>query len=162
MFFAGLFAAYFFLRANALQWPPPGVDLDVRSASIFTAVLVLSSGTMQLAVRAAERDNRRSVVRWLVVTFILGAVFLAGQGRDWDRLHFGIDTHAYGSAFYLTTGFHGLHVLAGLGAMLLMAGRAAAPTFDRDDAPAIEVLSYYWHFVDIVWLGLYATIFILK
>jgi len=162
MFFSGLFAAYFFLRANNPRWPPAGVDLDVTSATIFTLVLVASSGTMQLAVRSVLRDDRMAVLRWLAVTFVLGAIFIAGQGRDWQRLHFGIDTHAYGSAFYITTGFHGLHVLGGLAAMILMAGRAAAPTFGVDDAPSVEVLSYYWHFVDVVWIGLYATIFLLK
>jgi len=162
MFFSGLFAAWFALRAHAIKWPPDGVELDLLSVSAGTALLVASSGTMQLAVRAVLRDDRIRFLRWLAVSFVLGAVFLAGQARDWDRLTFSVDTSAYGSAFYLLTGVHGLHVLLGLAAMVLMAGRAADHRFGRHDAPSVEMLSYYWHFVDVVWLGLYATIFLLQ
>jgi cytochrome c oxidase subunit III len=162
MFFSGLFAAYFTLRAQAVQWPPPGVHLDTVSATIATAVLVLSSGTMQLAVRATLADQRRRFEMWLGCTFVLGVVFIAAQARDWSKLTFGVSSHAYGSAFYLMTGFHGLHVIGGLLAMTLMAGRAASARFGVEDAPAVEMLSYYWHFVDVVWIGLWATIFFVR
>ena len=87
---------------------------------------------------------------------------MALQAWDWTRLDFSVASNAYGSAFYLTTGFHGLHVIGGLVAMLVVAGRATSPRFGVRDAPSVEMLSYYWHFVDVVWIALYATIFLLK
>ena len=162
MFFSGLFAAYFTLRGQAVRWPPPGVELDTASATIATAILVISSGTMQLAVRAIEADRRGRFLRWLAVTFVLGAVFVAIQARDWSRLTFSISSNAYGSVFYVMTGIHGLHVIGGLLAMLLIAGRATSARFGADDAPSVEMLSYYWHFVDVVWIALWATIFFVR
>ena len=162
MFFSGLFAAYFTLRASSAVWPPAGVDLDTASATAATFLLVLSSGTMQLGVRAVARGDRRGYLKWLVLTFVLGTVFVLAQARDWARLHFSVASHAYGSAFYLMTGFHGLHVIGGLVAMMVMAGRAASRRFDAAGLPSAEMLSYYWHFVDVVWIGLWATIFFIR
>ncbi|MDQ1357123.1 MAG: cytochrome c oxidase subunit [Acidimicrobiaceae bacterium] len=162
MFFSGLFAAYFTLRAQSPVWPPPGVELDTVAATLATILLVASSGTMQLGVKAVARGDRTAYMRWLAVTFVLGAVFVLAQARDWARLHFSIGSHAYGSAFYLMTGFHGLHVIGGLLAMMVMGGRAASRRFGADDLPSAEMLSYYWHFVDIVWIGLWATIFFIR
>ncbi|HSS10883.1 MAG TPA: cytochrome c oxidase subunit 3 [Acidimicrobiales bacterium] len=162
MFFSGLFAAYFTLRAGSTVWPPKDVHLDTATATLATLVLVLSSGTMQLGVKAIERDDRRSFQRWLALTFALGTLFILAQARDWSRLSFGVDSNAYGSAFYLMTGFHGLHVIGGLLAMVVVAGRAASRRFGADDSPSVEMLSYYWHFVDVVWIGLWATIFFIK
>ncbi|MDQ6614763.1 MAG: heme-copper oxidase subunit III [Actinomycetota bacterium] len=162
MFFSGLFAAYFTLRAQSAVWPPPGVDLDTVAATGATILLVASSGTMQLGVRAVARDDRPAFVRWLAATFVLGTVFVLLQVRDWSRLHFSVGTHAYGSAFYLMTGFHGLHVIGGLLAMTVIAGRASSRRFGSGDLPSVEMLSYYWHFVDVVWIGLWATIFFLR
>ena len=162
MFFSGLFAAYFTLRAATIVWPPKGVNLDTTSATLATIVLVISSGTMQLAVKAIERDDRRMFLRWLGVTFVLGTAFILSQVRDWGRLGFGVGSNAYGSAFYLMTGFHGLHVIGGLLAMVLMAGRASSPRFGVEDRPSVDVLSYYWHFVDVVWIALWATIFVIR
>ncbi len=162
MFFSGLFAAYFTLRASSAVWPPAGVNLDAASATAATFLLVVSSGTMQLGVRAVARGDRRGYLRWLVVTFVLGTVFVLAQARDWARLHFSVASHAYGSAFYLMTGFHGLHVIGGLVAMMVMAGRATSRRFDAAGLPSAEMLSYYWHFVDVVWIGLWATIFFIR
>ena len=160
MFFSGLFAAYFTLRAATIVWPPKGVNLDTTSATLATIVLVISSGTMQLAVKAIERDDRRMFLRWLGVTFVLGTAFILSQVRDWGRLGFGVGSNAYGSAFYLMTGFHGLHVIGGLLAMVLMAGRASSPRFGVEDRPSVEVLSYYWHFVDVVWVFVLFTVYL--
>ncbi len=163
MFFSGLFAAYFTLRATAEEWPPGDVHLDVVVSGIFTALLVLSSGSMQLAVRALEHDNRRRFRLYLVVTLVLAAAFCANQAHEWANAGFRIDTHAYGSAFFVMTGFHGLHVVGGMLAMLLLLGRAAdVRRFGPGDVPAVEVVSYYWHFVDVVWVGMWATLFLLR
>jgi len=163
MFFSGLFAAYFTLRAAATgPWPPSGVDLSVPVSGLFTLVLVLSSGTMQLAVGAIEHGRVAVFRRWLAVTLLLGALFVANQAREWATLDFRVDSHAFGSAFYLMTGFHGLHVIGGLAAMLVLLLRASDRRFDAGATPSVEVVSYYWHFVDVVWIGLWATLFLLK
>ena len=162
LFFSGLFAAYYALRAQSTQWPPHGVELDLVSSSIGTAVLVASSGTMQLGVKAVRGGDRLAYLRWLALTFVMGAVFLAIQLRDYQRLTFGIGTHAYGSAFYMMTGIHALHVGAGLVAMLVVVGRATNTSFGPQDLPSVEMLSYYWHFVDVVWIGLWLTLFFVR
>jgi cytochrome c oxidase subunit 3 len=163
MFFSGLFAAYFTLRAAATgAWPPAGVELDVPVSGLFTLLLVLSSGTMQLAVRAIEHGRVARFRRWVLITLLLGGVFVANQAREWATLDFHVDSHAFGSAFYLMTGFHGLHVIGGLAAMLVLLLRASDRRFDAGATPAVEVVSYYWHFVDVVWIGLWATLFLLR
>ena len=163
MFFSGLFAAYFTLRATARgPWPPAGVELDARVAGLFTVVLVASSGTIQLGVRAITRGDRRRFRLWLVVTMLLALVFIGNQAREWATATFSTSSNPFGSAFYVMTGFHGLHVLGGVVAMLVLFGRASSPRFGVDDAPSAEVVSYYWHFVDVVWVGLYATLFLLR
>jgi cytochrome c oxidase subunit 3 len=163
MFFSGLFAAYFTLRSlSTEEWPPHGVELEPMIAGLFTVALLASSGTMQLGVRAIERGDRRRFRLWVVVTLVLAAVFIANQGREYLEATFSVGSHSYGSAFYLTTGFHGLHVLGGMLAMVVLLGRAANATFGAAETPAVEVVSYYWHFVDVVWIGLFATIYVLQ
>jgi cytochrome c oxidase subunit 3 len=163
MFFSGLFAAYFTLRAlSTEEWPPHDVELQPLIAGVFTLALVASSGTIQLGVRALERGDRRRFRLWVVVTLVLAAVFIANQGREYLEAHFTMGSHSYGSAFYITTGFHGLHVLGGMLAMVVLLGRAANPRFGASETPAVEVVSYYWHFVDVVWVGLFTAIYVLQ
>jgi cytochrome c oxidase subunit 3 len=163
MFFSGLFAAYFTLRATAQgDWPPAGVELEVLTSGLFTLGLVLSSGTMQLAVRSLVAGRLPAFRAWIAATLALAAAFIANQAHEWTSLEFHVDTHSYGSAFYVMTGFHGLHVLGGMLAMVLLLGRAGSRRFGPADAPAVEMVSYYWHFVDVVWIGLWATLFLLK
>jgi cytochrome c oxidase subunit III len=160
MFFAGLFAAYFTLRGLNDPWPPDDVHLEIVTTSLATVVLVGSSGTMHLAVGAAHRGDRRASVRWLAITALMGAVFLVNLGYEYSEADFSIDTHAYGSIFYLLTGFHGLHVIGGLvfmGAVaVLVAGRSRAPAHQT-----VEVCAYYWHFVDVVWVAMFTTVYVL-
>jgi len=165
MFFSGLFAAYFTLRASARgPWPPEGAELEAGAAGLFTVVLLLSSGTVQLGVRALARGDRAGFRRWLLVTAALALVFLGNQAREWSAAPFSASSHAFGSTFYVLTGFHGLHVAGGVVAMLFLVGRAMHARFGArpEDAAAAEVVSYYWHFVDVVWLGMYATLFLLS
>jgi cytochrome c oxidase subunit 3 len=162
MFFSGLFAAYFTIRASVDDWPPADVELGTLRAGIFTLLLVASSFTMQLAHRAAEDGKRRDVQRWLAATLLLGTVFLANQGLEYAANDFSIDSHAYGSVYYLMTGLHGLHVLGGLLAMLLLLARATSEPDLGPQEPAIAVVGYYWHFVDVVWIGLFATLFFVR
>ncbi len=163
MFFSGLFAAYFTVRGlSEGHWPPEGVELEPAIAGLFTLFLVASSGTMQFAVQAIDEGDRHAFRFWLVATLVLAAVFIANQGREYAGLHFKVDSHAYGSAFYLMTGFHGLHVLGGMVAMVVLLARSVNPSFVPAETPAVEVVSYYWHFVDVVWIGLFATIYLLR
>jgi cytochrome c oxidase subunit III len=163
MFFSGLFAAFFSLRADTHPWPPVGDKLDVPPVLVATILLVLSSFTMQYGVHRAIRGSRWGFMGWLVLTFILGGLFEGLQISDYLGRPFGIDTNAYGSAFYTLTGFHFLHVLAGLVGMILVGARAMKTRrFGHRTMPSIEFLSYYWHFVDVVWIALFLAIFVLK
>ena len=160
MFFAGLFGSHFFLGSTTDVWPPTDVELDVPRALAATLVLIASSGTMHMAVIASERRDKQGLVRWLAVTAVLGALFLANLIQEWTTLDFSISTHAYGTTFYLMTGFHGLHVFGGLlfmaGVVALVTGRTKAPP-----GPPVAVVGYYWHFVDVVWIAMFATLYLI-
>ena len=161
MFFAGLFAAWFSLRSANPVWPPAGVELATARTTGATVVLIVSSFTMHGAVKAAERDDRVSAIRWLVLTAALAAVFLTNLGFEYHELSFSISTHAYGSIFYLMTGFHGLHVVGGILFMLGVSATIAGSSSKAPAGPTIEVCAYYWHFVDVVWVAMFATIYLL-
>jgi cytochrome c oxidase subunit III len=178
MFFAALFACYFTIRAVTPDlWAQTTPLLNVPFASVNTTVLVLSSVTCQLGVFAAERGQvgrTGSVLdvpnwglrEWFVLTYAMGSFFIGGQIYEYSELvkeNITISSSSYGSVFYLTTGFHGLHVTGGLIAFLFVLGRTfMARTFTHEQAVTAIVVSYYWHFVDVVWIGLFATIYLLQ
>ncbi len=162
MFFSGLFAAFFTIRAHAIVWPPAGTKLDVVQAGVFTVVLLASSPTMQMAVWKEERGDRSRAKKWIVVSLILGALFVANQGYEWVTLTTRPSTNAYGSLFFIMTGLHGLHVILGLVAMVFLLGRMKGPAGDPGELSVFQAVSYYWHFVDIVWIGLFSCLFLLK
>ena len=178
MFFAGLFAIYFTLRSMSPElWAAQTEKLNVPYSLANTLILVSSSFTCQWAVFRAERlQGRRTgglfdlrkwgAVEFLYATYVLGAIFVVGQIYEYALLtseHVGLASDSYGSAFYLTTGFHGLHVTGGLIAFILVIGRAfAVKTFGHKEATTAIVVSYYWHFVDVVWIGLFFVIYVLK
>jgi len=178
MFFAGLFAMYFWIRAVRPDlWATEPELFNIPFAVLNTVVLVTSSITCQMGVFAAERfqpnrtgslfDMRRwGMVEWYVLTFLMGAFFVTGQVYEYAELvHEGlsISSNSYGSVFYLATGFHGLHVAGGLIAFLLVIGRAfASRHFGHQEATSAVVVSYYWHFVDVVWVALFLVIYFLR
>ncbi|MER7847820.1 heme-copper oxidase subunit III [Kitasatospora sp. NPDC096077] len=169
MFFAALFAMYFTLRSvkGAEFWAEKAHALNVTFSSINTTILVLSSLTCQLGVFAAERGDVKKLRAWFALTFFMGAIFIGGQVYEYTELvkndGLSLSSDPYGTVFYLTTGFHGLHVTGGLIAFLLVLGRTyAAKRFTHEQATAAIVVSYYWHFVDVVWIGLFATIYLIK
>ncbi|MFC9426110.1 MULTISPECIES: heme-copper oxidase subunit III [unclassified Streptomyces] len=169
MFFAALFAMYFTLRSvmGADYWKEMAHALNVPFSATNTTILVLSSLTCQLGVFAAERGDVKKLRTWFVVTFVMGAIFIGGQVFEYTELvkldGISLSSDPYGSVFYLTTGFHGLHVTGGLIAFLFVLGRTyAAKRFTHEQATAAIVVSYYWHFVDVVWIGLFATIYLIK
>ncbi len=176
MFFAGLFAMYFSLRANSPAiWEADTAKLNVTFALINTIILVLSSFTAQFGVFAAERMQPRAtglsplkwgMVEWFFLSYFMGAIFVAGQAWEYATLvseGVSLSSNSYGSAFYITTGFHALHVTGGLIAFLLVIGKTfAAKKFGHYEATSAIVVSYYWHFVDVVWIGLFLIIYVLK
>ena len=161
MFFAGLFAAYFTLRSANDVWPSPEAELNEVRAAVFTVVLIVSSVTMHISVVAAERGRRADALRWLAATFVLGLVFVLNQLAEYLDLGFGIDTDAYGSIFWLLTGFHWLHVVAGLILMLALA-RLTWPGTRAELGVHHQVVAYYWHFVDVVWVGVFAAVYLVQ
>ncbi|SFN19121.1 aa3-type cytochrome oxidase subunit III [Actinomadura madurae] len=181
MFFAALFAMFFTIRSVTIgqsghdAWP--GAPLDLPLSAVNTTILVLSSVTCQMGVFKAEagkvgRDGgvlnvaRWGLREWYVLSFLMGAYFVAGQGFEYYNLvvHDGLtfSSSAYGSVFYLATGFHGLHVIGGLVAFLFLLGRTyAAKRWTHEQATSAIVVSYYWHFVDVVWIGLFSVVYLL-
>ncbi len=174
MFFGGLFAAYFIARADATEWPPEnmltaeqiarGVKLEVEFALPFiaTILLVLSSVTIQLGVWAIQRGDRTALIRWLMVSIVLGLVFLTAQMFDYSQLHFRAGDTVYGTTFYTLTGFHGAHVAGGVIFMGVVLARSMAGQFSAARHEAVEACSFYWHFVDVVWIALFTVLYIVK
>jgi len=178
MFFAALFAMYFTIRSvdKGLGQPWPQAHLDLTLASINTTVLLLSSVTCQLGVFAVERGQIRrtgsvfnmarwGLREWYVLSFVMGLYFVLGQGYEYLALirdGVTLQSSNYGSVFFLTTGFHGLHVTGGLFAFVFLLARTyAAKTFTQEQQVSAIVVSYYWHFVDVVWIGLFTTIYLI-
>lgn len=179
MFFAALFAIYFTHRSVRPDvWESQTALLNIPYAAVNTMILALSSITCQFGVWRAEHGQvgrtgtvgqvgRWGMREWFVLTFLMGAVFVAGQVFEYAQLviHEGvtISSDPFGSIFYLATGFHALHVTGGLFAFLLVLGRTfMARRFTHEQATSAIVVSYYWHFVDVVWLALFATIYIIQ
>ena len=175
MFFAGLFAMYFVSRANgqkvideatgATAWNWGTEHLNVPFALVVTIVLVASSFTAQFGVFAAERGDVFGLRRWYALSALMGTLFLVGQGVEYTNLvleGMTIQSSVYGSAFFITTGFHAAHVLAGVLAFVVVLLRTSKSKFTPAQATAAMVVSYYWHFVDVVWIGLFSTIYFIK
>jgi cytochrome c oxidase subunit 3 len=179
MFFAALFAMYFTIRSvdkgQGLPWP--GAHLNLTLGTINTTVLLLSSVTCQMGVFAVERGQIRrtgsvfnmarwGLREWYVLSFLMGLYFVLGQGYEYlSLIHDGLtlSSSGYGSVFYIPTGFHGLHVTGGLVAFLFLLGRTyAAKRFTQEQQVSAIVVSYYWHFVDVVWIGLFTTIYLIR
>jgi cytochrome c oxidase subunit 3 len=179
MFFAALFAMYFTIRSvdkgEGLPWP--GAHLDLALGFTNTTVLLLSSVTCQMGVFAVERGQIKRAARiwnfrkwglreWYVLSFLMGLYFVLGQGYEYLKLihdHLTLGSSGYGSVFFIPTGFHGLHVTGGLVAFLFLLGRTyAAKTFTQEQQVSAIVVSYYWHFVDVVWIGLFTTIYLIR
>ncbi|GMA19407.1 heme-copper oxidase subunit III [Arsenicicoccus piscis] len=178
MFFAGLFAMYFTIRAVRPDlWAEETHKHAVLFASVNTAILVISSVWCQLGVLQAERGRAGRVGglldikgwgmrEWYTLTYLFGAVFVAGQCWEYAKLcseGITMSSNGYGSAFYITTGFHALHVTGGLIAFLLVIARSfTSRKYSHANATTAVVVSYYWHFVDVVWIALFFIIYVLK
>ena len=166
MFFGGLFGAYFTLRSAAPEWPPPdNPHLSAPYAAVLTAILVTSSVTMQFGVWAIRKNNQRRLILWLGVSLLLGATFLTMQALEYANLireGMTLSSGVFGSTFYTLTGFHGAHVAGGAAFILIVLLRARSGQFTARYHDTVEMASYYWHFVDVVWIGLFSTIYLLQ
>ena len=171
MFFAGLFAAYFNVRANAPQWPPLNAETQqpfqleiLPLVGPATVLLILSSFTCQLAVWAIRRDDRTAFIRNIAVTFLIGVIFLVMQATDYTLLYSeGITLSAgpFGTTYFTLTGFHGAHVFGGAIMLFVVLYRGLAGQFSSRHHDAVEAVSLYWHFVDVVWILLFSLLYLL-
>jgi heme/copper-type cytochrome/quinol oxidase subunit 3 len=163
MLFGALFAAYFVIRSESPGWPPvaglerpafllPGLNL---------LLLVASTGTMQWTVRSARSGDPSRIRRWIGLTLLLGVIFIIIQGYEFATNGFGLDAGTFGSTFYVLTGFHGAHVLAGLGLMAIIARRARRGLVSAEHHTVVEATSYYWYFVVAAGVFLFSTLYVL-
>ena len=168
MFFAGLFAMYFTSRANGMKtgdWAVQTDHLNVLFGTIITIVLVTSSVTSQLGVFAAEKGDVFGLRKWFTVTIALGVIFLGLVAYEWaEMVMHGVtpQSSVYGSVFYIITGFHMAHVTAGILAFVVVILRVAKSKFTPAQATAAMVTSYYWHFVDVIWIGVFVTLYLVQ
>ena len=173
MFFAGLFAAYFNVRANAPLWPPlnpESVPPEPFHLAILplvgpaTVLLILSSFTCQFAVWAIRRNDRTAFLRNIGLTFVIGIVFLVMQAIDYVELGregLTMSSGTYGTTYFTLTGFHGAHVFAGVIMLGVVLYRGMAGQFSGRHHDAVEAASLYWHFVDVVWVLLFSLLYLL-
>ena len=161
--FASFFTAYLALRLTTQPWLPPGVpNLEIAKPAISTAVLVSSSFVIYFAERSLKRGNLTQFRLLWGLTSAMGIYFLAGQAIEWSHLPFGVKTGLFGATFYLLTGFHGLHVLAGIVLQILMLVRSFLPgNYDRTHF-GVSAASLFWHFVDVIWLALFSMLYLWK
>jgi cytochrome c oxidase subunit 3 len=166
MLFGAFFASYFFLRVVAAEgqpWPPEGFELPVAVAGVNTAILVSSSFTMHWALESVRRENRRGMLMGLATTMLLGLTFLFIQINEYVHIGFSARDEAFGSIFYGLTGLHGAHVTVGLLLLLFANVRAWRGHFGpaAKDHLGVEVPGIYWHFVDVMWIIVFTTVYIL-
>ena len=163
MLFGSFFAAYFFIRvvANVGPWPPDGLTLPVSVAGVNTAILVSSSFTVHWALQSIRRGNRAGLQAGLVLTFLMGLTFLLTQVVEYSRVGFAPHDNAFTTIFFCLTGLHGAHVFVGLTILLFATIRAFRGHFSAAHHHGVELPGIYWHFVDVMWIVVYTTVYIL-
>ena len=162
MVFGSFFTAYFFIRViNNSAWPPAGDELPKYVAGINTAILVTSSFTMHWATQSIKRGNRAGLQAGMVLTLALGLRFLLTQIREYSRIGFAPHDNAFGTVFYGLTGLHGAHVFIGLTLLTMVTIRSFRGHFSPEHHHGVEIPGIYWHFVDVMWIIVYTTVYIL-
>lgn len=159
--FGALFFVYYFLRVTSATWPPADVHLSMIRPILNTGILLTSSVTMALAVKAWRQANSRLMYRLLVITAALGVAFLGITFWEWTSETFRPWSHAYGSIFFTLTGFHALHVFGGVLLLAVLSKRARKGLLNAPSR-VIEMGSWYWHYVDIIWIMVFTTLFIVR
>ncbi|WP_232214637.1 cytochrome c oxidase subunit 3 [Rubidibacter lacunae] len=159
--FLSFFVGYIVFKTSATDWLPPGVEgLEVRSPAIATAILVSSSFVITIAERYLHRENLWGFRSFWLLTMVMGSTFLYAQAMEWLSLPFGFTAGTFGGTFYLLTGFHGLHVLAGIVMQGVMLGRSFIPNNYAGGEHGVASTSLFWHFVDVIWIVLFALIYL--
>jgi cytochrome c oxidase subunit 3 len=166
MLFGAFFASYFFIRAVANDggaWPPEPFELPVLVAGINTAILISSSFTIHWALEGIRRNNRQALTAGLALTWLLGFTFLFIQINEYVHIGFSARDGAFGSIFYGLTGLHGAHVFVGLLLLSFATIRAFRGHFGpkAEDHLGVEVPGIYWHFVDVMWIIVFTTVYVL-
>jgi cytochrome c oxidase subunit 3 len=162
MLFGSFFTAYFFVRVvNGTPWPTPPFHLPVYMATINTLILVTSSGTIHWATTAIKRGNVWGLRAGLVLTFLMGTAFLATQIFEYLRIGFNTGDGAFPTIFFCLTGLHGCHVFVGLTILLFMTVRAFRGHFSPEHHHGVEIGGIYWHFVDVMWIVVFLTVYVL-
>jgi cytochrome c oxidase subunit III len=162
MLFGAFFTAYFFIRVvNHDHWPAPGTKLPVAVAGVNTAILLSSSLTMHWSLVSAKNENRFGIRAGLLSTFLLGLTFLTVQINEYVHVGFAPHDSAQGTIFYGLTGLHGAHVFVGLTLLSFATIRAFRGHFSAKEHRGVEVPGIYWHFVDVMWIIVYSTIYVL-
>jgi cytochrome c oxidase subunit 3 len=162
MLFGAFFTAYFFVRvANGTPWPTPPFHLPVFVAGVNTAILVTSSFTIHWALQSIKRDNHAGLKAGMLLTFLLGLVFLVTQAREYSRIGFNTGDGAFATIFFCLTGLHGAHVFVGLTLLLFTTIRAFRGHFSAAHHHGVEIPGIYWHFVDVMWIVVYTTVYII-
>ena len=162
MLFGSFFTAYFFVRVVANeQWPPPPFHFPVNIALMNTFILVFSSVVMHWALVSIKRGNRTGLQAGLAITFMMGAIFLATQINEYVKAGFSISDGAFASVFYGLTGLHGLHVFVGLTLLAMVNLRTFRGHFSPKAHMGVEMAGIYWHFVDVMWIIVFLTVYIL-
>lgn len=165
MLFGSFFTAYFFVRVvnNGVngQWPPAPFERPWFVAGVNTCILVTSSFTMHWADRSVKKGNRRGLQAGLVLTVLLGLTFLLTQVIEYHRLGFNTGDTSFAATFFGLTGLHGAHVFVGLTILTVMMVRAFRGHFSPEHHHGVEIAGIYWHFVDVMWIVVYVTVYLL-
>ena len=162
MLFGAFFTAYFFVRVAAgTPWPTPPFHLPVYVAGINTAILVTSSFTVHWALQSIKRDNHAGLKAGLLLTFLMGLTFLLTQILEYSRIGFAPKDGAFATIFFCLTGLHGAHVFVGLTLLAFAATRAFRGHYSAAHHHGVEIPGIYWHFVDVMWIVVYTTVYII-
>ncbi len=162
LMFGGLFAAYLVYRSTNGAWPPEGTEVELLLPAINTVILVSSSFVIHRGDVAIKAGNVQGLRRWYLATALMGLLFLGGQVYEYLTLGYGLGTNIFSSCFYVMTGFHGLHVFIGVLLILGVLWRSRRPGhYGATKHTGVEMAEIYWHFVDIIWIVLFALLYIL-
>jgi cytochrome c oxidase subunit 3 len=165
MLFGGLFAGYFYLRSQAASWPPEGIEheIEVPIAAVLSVILISSSITAHAGILGLQKGNQALFRTGILLSIILGTVFIGGQIYEWLTLMdegLTAGSGSYGATFYIITGFHGSHVIAGLLMLAVVFLRAMWRDFTAARHRFAETAVLYWHFVDVIWVFVFFTLYV--
>jgi cytochrome c oxidase subunit 3 len=162
MIFFGLFSAYMIYYATMPEWPMDGIELELLLPGINSIILISSSFVMHKGQSCIKNNDEKGLRLWFALTALMGAIFLAGQGYEYATTGFGLTDNLFTSCFYVLTGFHGLHVAAGLSFILAVLWRSReAGHYSAESHFGVEAAELYWHFVDVVWIVLFGLVYLL-